>query len=82
MKIIEHAGSFEVGSVGDAYQRAMALRKAERLSKGVVWSHEQESRDDWPRAWKWLGPEFGDCDPKTIVPENFCGSIAAASSAG
>src|SRR6267143_954350 len=49
----------------------MALRKAERLSKGVVWTNEQESRDDWPRAWKWLEPEFGDCDPKTIVPENF-----------
>jgi hypothetical protein len=49
----------------------MALRKAERLTKGIVWSKEQESRDDWPRAWKWLGPEFGDCDPKTIIPEHF-----------
>jgi hypothetical protein len=63
--------TYPAGSVGDAYQRAMALRKAERLSKSVVWTNEQESRDDWPRAWKWLEPEFGDCDPKTIVPEHF-----------
>ena len=60
-----------VGSVGDAYERAMALRLAERKTKGITWTKEQESRDDWPRAWRWLGPEFGDCDPKTIAPENF-----------
>ena len=59
------------GSVGDGYQRAMALREASRLAKGVVWTKEQHSRDDWPRAWKWLGPEFGDGDPKTIEPEHF-----------
>jgi hypothetical protein len=63
--------TYPPGSVGDGYQRAMALRKAERLTKGIVWNKEQESRDDWPRAWKWLGPEFGDCDPKTIIPEHF-----------
>jgi hypothetical protein len=62
---------YPAGSVGDAYQRAMALRKAERLAKGVVWTKEQESRDDWPRAWKWLEPAFGDCDPNTIIPEHF-----------
>jgi hypothetical protein len=62
---------YPAGSVGDGYQRAMALRKAERLSKGISWTNEQEGRDDWPRAWKWLEPEFGDCDPKTIVPEHF-----------
>jgi hypothetical protein len=49
----------------------MELRKAERLQKDIHWSKVQESRDDWPRAWKWLGPEFGDCDPKTIIPEHF-----------
>jgi hypothetical protein len=63
--------AYPPGSVGDGYQRAMALRKAVRLKNGIVWTKEQESRDDWPRAWKWLGPEFGDCDPKTIVPEHF-----------
>src|SRR5579864_7715317 len=63
--------AYPAGSVGEAYQRAMELRKAERLNKGIVWTKEQESRDDWPRAWKWLGPEFGDCDPKTIIPEHF-----------
>ena len=46
-------------------------RKTERLARGIVWTREQESRDDWPRAWKWLGPEFGDCDPATIIPEHF-----------
>lgn len=62
---------YPAGSVGDAYQRAMALRKAERLAKGIVWTKEQESRDDWPRAWKWIESKFGDCDPNTIIPEHF-----------
>lgn len=65
---LEH---YPAGSVGDGYQRAMAMRKAERLKKGIVWTKEQESRDDWPRAWKWIGPEFGDCAPDTIIPEHF-----------
>jgi hypothetical protein len=59
------------GSVGDGYQRAMALRKAARLTAGKVWTIEQEKRDDWPRAWRWLEPEFADCDPRTIEPEHF-----------
>lgn len=59
------------GSVGEAYLRAMAMRLAERKAKGLTWTKEQESRDDWPRAWKWLGPEFADCDPRTIQPEHF-----------
>jgi hypothetical protein len=63
--------TYPEGSVGDAYLRAMTLRAAERAQKGVVWTTEQKSRDDWPRAWRWLGPEFGDCDPKTIQPEHF-----------
>jgi hypothetical protein len=62
---------FAKGSVGDGYLRAMAMRKAERAQKGITWTKEQESRDDWPRAWKWLGPPFGDCDPRTIQPEHF-----------
>jgi hypothetical protein len=63
--------TFAVGSVGDAYQRALALREAERRQRGIIWNSEQRSRDDWPRAWKWIGPAFGDCDPKTIQPEHF-----------
>jgi hypothetical protein len=59
------------GSVGDGYQRAMALRKAARVAAGIVWTREQEKRDGWPRAWKWLEPKFGDCDPRTIEPEHF-----------
>lgn len=58
------------GSIGEAWQRAMSLRKAERLAKGIVWNTEQESRDDWPRAWKWIEP-FAACDPRTITPEHF-----------
>jgi hypothetical protein len=63
--------SFIKGSVADGYYRAMDLREAERANKGIVWTKEQHSRDDWPRAWKWIGPAFGDCDPKTIQPEHF-----------
>jgi hypothetical protein len=59
------------GTVGEAYQRVMAMRKAERLARGIVWSKEQEGRDDWPRAWRWIEPKFGDCDPKTVIPEHF-----------
>jgi hypothetical protein len=59
------------GSVGRGYQRAMELRKAERLAKGIVWTKEQEKRDSWPRAWRWIEPKFADCDPRTIQPEHF-----------
>jgi hypothetical protein len=63
--------TYPEGSVGDGYQRAMALRKAERVAKGDIWTKEQEKRDSWPRAWKWLEPKFADCDPWTIEPEHF-----------
>jgi hypothetical protein len=59
------------GSVGDAYQRAVRLREAERKAKGIRWTADQEKRDDWPRAWKWLEPLFGDVDPNTVQPEHF-----------
>ncbi|XIA63230.1 hypothetical protein ACFIOY_29045 [Bradyrhizobium sp. TZ2] len=49
----------------------MALRKAARAAKGVIWTLEQEKRDSWPRAWKRLEPLFADCDPRTIEPEHF-----------
>lgn len=64
------------GSVGDGYLRAMRLRAAERAAKGIVLTAEQRSRDDWPRAWKWIEPVFADCDPKTITPEQFIGDPA------
>jgi hypothetical protein len=47
----------------------LKLREAERKAKGIVRTKEQEKRDDWPRAWKWLGPVYGDRDPKTVTPE-------------
>jgi hypothetical protein len=47
----------------------LKLREKERASKGITWTKEQQSRDDWPRAWKWIEPLFGDVDPKTVQPE-------------
>lgn len=61
------------GSVGEGYLRAMRLREAGRRAKSVEWTKEQHSRDDWPRAWRWIEPLFGDCDPKTVTPEQFIG---------
>jgi hypothetical protein len=60
---------FPAGTVGDGYQRAMRLRALERDAKGITRTKEQTKRDDWPRGWKWLGPVFGDQDPKTVTPE-------------
>ncbi|MDB5618533.1 MAG: hypothetical protein JWQ24_2771 [Tardiphaga sp.] len=59
------------GSVGDGYYRAMAIRRAARAQAKIVWTVEQTKRDSWPRAWRFLEPEFADCDPKTIEPEHF-----------
>jgi hypothetical protein len=47
------------------------MREAERAARGKKQSNEQASRDDWPRAWKWLDPLFGDVNPRTIRPEHF-----------
>ena len=58
------------GSLGANYNRALALREAERKMRGVVWTRQQRARDDWPRAWRWLGPAFGDYDPLAIVSED------------
>lgn len=62
------------GSIGDAYHRAMQLRAAERIAKNITWTSEQHSRDEWPRAWKWIDPLFGDCDPKFVTPEQLIGN--------
>jgi hypothetical protein len=64
-------GAFLMAAKRVSEHRAMALRKAARVAKGLIWTKEQEKRDSWPRAWKWLGPLFGDCDPRTIEPEHF-----------
>jgi hypothetical protein len=58
------------GSLGAAYNRAIALREAERKAKGIAWTRQQKARDDWPRAWRWIGPAFGDYDPAAIVSED------------
>jgi hypothetical protein len=58
------------GSLGRAYSRAIALREAERKAKGITWTREQKARDDWPRAWRWISPAFGDYDPLAVVSED------------
>ena len=58
------------GSIGAAYNRAIALREAERKAKDIAWTRQQKARDDWPRAWRWIGPAFGDYDPAAIVSED------------
>jgi hypothetical protein len=60
---------YPAACIGDGYQRAMAMRAKGREAEGIVWTSEHHSRDDWPRAWKRIGPLFGDCDPKTVTPE-------------
>jgi hypothetical protein len=45
--------------------------KPSERQKGIAWTADQEKRDDWVRAWKWLEPVFGDVDPKTVQPEHF-----------
>ena len=62
------------GTIGEAYQRIMNLRKAARESKGAVWTTEQSSRDDWPRAWRWIGPVFGDLKPCQVEPGMLIGT--------
>jgi hypothetical protein len=57
------------GTLGDGYRRVLKLRASERVAKDIVWTKEQAKRDDWPRAWKWPEPVFGDRDPKTVTPE-------------
>jgi hypothetical protein len=60
---------YPAGSLGEAYNRVLKLRDEERRTKGIVWTTEQRARDDWPRAWKWIGEAFGDYDPSAIHPE-------------
>ena len=42
---------------------------SERRARGIDWTNEQHSRDDWPRAWRWIGPLFAGADPKLVTPE-------------
>jgi len=70
------AKAYPPGSVGEAWERIMQLRARERLDAGKSWTREQQSRDDWHRAWRHFGPLFGDTDPRTIRPEHFIGDPA------
>jgi len=70
------AKAYPPGPVGEAWERIMQLRARERLDAGKSWTREQQSRDDWHRAWRHFGPLFGDTDPRTIRPEHFIGDPA------
>jgi hypothetical protein len=54
----------------------MQIREAERRANGILWTKEQYSRDDWPRAWRWIEPLFGDSDSTTVTPEQLIGDQA------
>lgn len=62
---------YPAGSVGEAYLRVIALRTADRAKAGKKHDKDQATRDDWPRAWRWIEPYFGVSDPKEIEPEDF-----------
>ena len=47
----------------------MQMREAERKITDTELTFEQRRRDDWPRAWRWLGPVIGDMKPDQITPE-------------
>ena len=64
-----HITVYPPGSVGEAFNRVMAIRAKNRADKGIVWDREQRARDEWPRAWAWLGPQFGDSKPGSILTE-------------
>ncbi|WP_038367943.1 hypothetical protein [Bosea sp. UNC402CLCol] len=65
------APRYAPGTVGAAYLRVIKMRSAELAKQGLKQSKDQQTRDDWPRAWTWIGPLWGDTDPKTIQPEAF-----------
>jgi hypothetical protein len=60
---------YPTGSIGDGYHRAMVMPEKERQAKGIVWTREHHSRDDWPRAWRRIEHILGDCDPRSVMPE-------------
>jgi hypothetical protein len=66
---VDPVPKYQPGSLGHCYQRALAIRAKARHDKGLPpLTKEQESRDDWRRAWihlEWLA----DCDPNTVTPE-------------
>jgi hypothetical protein len=62
-------GDYNSGTLGAAYSRFMQMREAERKLVGNELTFEQRRRDDWPRAWRWLGPAIGDMKVERITPE-------------
>jgi hypothetical protein len=66
-----------VPGVGEAGANPSGERlDVRRAAKGLTWTTEQRSRDDWPRAWKWIAPLFADARPKTVKTEHLIGDPA------
>lgn len=65
------APRYPEGSIGAAWERVMALRMAERVKTGKKYTYEEASRDDWPRAWRWIEPFFADQPMTAATPEHF-----------
>jgi len=63
--------AYAPGTIGHGYERAVKLRAAQWASQGIKRTAEQAKRDDWSRAWRWLGPTFGHARPHDIRPEHF-----------
>jgi hypothetical protein len=51
------------GSLGEAFRR---YRRTDEWAKGKA----HRTREEWWRAWQWIKPVFGDCDPRTVTLEN------------
>lgn len=63
------APAYPPGSLGEAYVRIRDLKAKERGQKGFEMTLDRRRRDDWTRAWKWIGPLFSDVAPSTITTE-------------
>jgi integrase len=70
----EHLTVYPPRSLGEAFRR---YRNTTQWTDGK----KPRTREDWWRAWKWIKPVFGDCDPRTVTLEGidaWRGKIEAA----
>jgi hypothetical protein len=61
----------EVAHVVKAYPAKSVGEAFERYRRSPEWGAKKaRTREDWDRAWKYIEPIFGDCDPTTITFED------------
>lgn len=58
----EELSVYPNGSLGEAFRR---FRRTEEWGKKAL-----RTREDWWRAWRWIKPVFGDCNPRTVTLED------------